>query len=58
MPVVDIVKRLNISLSGYYNYYYVMDNTERVLVFVYRVEHMLFRMLNRRSQRKSYLGGV
>jgi group II intron reverse transcriptase/maturase len=53
-PIVEIVKRLNISLKGYYNYYYVMDNTERVRAFVYRVEQMLFRMLNRRSQRRSY----
>ncbi|MDR1907386.1 MAG: hypothetical protein LBQ43_00810 [Holosporales bacterium] len=52
--VEEIVKKLNVSLRGYYNYYYVVNNTRMVTTFVYRVEQMLFRMLNRRSQKKSY----
>jgi group II intron reverse transcriptase/maturase len=50
----EIVERLNRSLVGYYNYYYVSTNTETVWTFVDKVGSMVFKWLNRRSQRKSY----
>ena len=57
LPVKEIVERLNRSLVGYYNYYYVSTNTKAVHAFVAQVERELFWILNRRSQRKSYTWG-
>jgi group II intron reverse transcriptase/maturase len=54
MPAHEIVERLNRALVGYYNYYYVSTNTETVWTFVDEVGSMLFKWLNRRSQRRSY----
>ncbi|MFZ3580339.1 hypothetical protein [Virgibacillus sp. DJP39] len=46
--------RLKRSLTGYYNYYCITDNTETVEKFLYRVKKLLFKRMNRRSQRKSF----
>ena len=49
-----LIKRLNQSLSGYYNYYAVTDNMRTVHLFRWYVIKLLFYWLNRRSQKKSY----
>ena len=49
-----LIKYLNRSLKGYYNYYAVSDNMRTLCVFVYIVKKHLFYWLNRRSQKKSY----
>jgi group II intron reverse transcriptase/maturase len=54
MPARECVEKINRSLVGYYNYYYVRTNTRAVWIFVYWVECMIFKWLNRRSQRRSY----
>ena len=54
LPVKEIVKKLNQILVGYYHYYGITDNTERITAFRYRVMKSLFYCLNRRSQKKSY----
>jgi group II intron reverse transcriptase/maturase len=41
-------------LNGYYNYYGFAGNAATLNKFAYAVEHMWFKWLNRRSQRKSY----
>jgi len=50
----EMIWRLNMSLSGYYNYYAVSDNMITVREFYSCVVRMLRYWLNRRSQKKSY----
>ena len=50
----EMIRRLNLSLSGYYNYYAVTDNSDSVISFQRCIVKLLFFWLNRRSQRKSY----
>lgn len=45
---------LNAKLRGYYNYYGIRGNYESLGDFFYHVTRMLYRELNRRSQRRSY----
>lgn len=54
MDIKDIMSRINRSLTGYYNYYCITDNLQNVENFEYRVRLLLFKWLNRRSQRKSF----
>lgn len=54
MAVKDIIKRVNQSLLGYYHYYGVTDNFESIAGFQFMVVNLLFKWLNRRSERKSY----
>jgi group II intron reverse transcriptase/maturase len=49
-----LIRRLNRSLAGYYNYYAVSDNMKTLRVFVYIVQKQLFYWCNRRSQKRSY----
>ncbi len=49
-----LFKDLNIKLRGYYNYYGVIGNFESLEAFLYQVKRLLYKWLNRRSQRKSY----
>ena len=50
----EMIRKLNQSLAGYYNYYAVTDNMRTVWLFRYYIEKLLFYWLNRRSQKKSY----
>jgi group II intron reverse transcriptase/maturase len=49
-----IIKLLNVKLRGYYNYYGVIGNYESLDKFFYQVRRILFKWLNRRSQKRSY----
>lgn len=49
----EIWKRVGQMLIGHYQYYGVSDNSEQIALFLYRVERLLFKWLNRRSQRRS-----
>ncbi|WP_251395662.1 group II intron maturase-specific domain-containing protein [Metabacillus litoralis] len=49
-----IMDRFRRSLIGYYNYYCITDNLPSVSKFEVRIVNLLFRWLNRRSQRKSF----
>lgn len=49
-----IMKRMSRSLTGYYNYYCITDNLKAVDDFRNQVRNLLFKWLNRRSQKKSY----
>jgi group II intron reverse transcriptase/maturase len=50
----DIWKLFCSKLRGHINYYGVSHNEEHVSLFVRRAEKILFKWLNRRSQRKSF----
>jgi retron-type reverse transcriptase len=49
-----IMDRFKRSLVGYYNYYCITDNTQSVNKFRDKIGYLLFKWLNRRSQRKSF----
>ena len=49
-----IMERFRRSLVGYYNYYCITDNSQTVNDFKEKIEILLFKWLNRRSQRKSF----
>lgn len=49
-----IMDRFKRSLIGYYNYYCITDNTQTVNNFKEKIQRLLFKWLNRRSQRKSF----
>ena len=52
--MVTIVAYLNRSLRGYYNYYCITDNIPTVDNFQDKIKKMLFKWMNRRSQRRSF----
>lgn len=54
LKVKAVIKHYNSVLNGYYNYYAVTCNLRMVRTFRYRVCDIIFKWLNRRSQRKSY----
>jgi len=54
MPKERLFAKLNSKLSGYNNYYGVRGNYESLQDFFYQVTRILFKTLNRRSQRRSY----
>ena len=53
-PIWKIFQKLNVKLRGYYNHYGIIGNSESLSEFFYYVERILFKWLNRRSERKSY----
>ena len=50
----DMIERINQSLRGHYQYYGVTDNSESLERFLHLVTGLLFKWVNRRSQRCSY----
>lgn len=53
MKATELIGKLQRKLSGYYRYYGITDNIEMVRSFHYEVQKLLFKWLNRRSQRRS-----
>jgi RNA-directed DNA polymerase len=49
-----LFRKLNAKLRGYYNYYGVVGNYVSLYQFFRRASRILFKWLNRRSQRRSY----
>lgn len=54
MLLEDIWKRASQILVGHYSYYGVSGNYNRIKQFRYLVERLLFKWLNRRSQKRSF----
>lgn len=54
LPVKELIKKINQKLRGHYQYYGVTDNTRCVKSYLKQVTYLLFKWLNRRSQRRSY----
>jgi len=54
IPIKEFMKRLNHKLEGTYNYFAVSDNSRSLYKLYREVRKMIFKWLNRRSQRKSF----
>ena len=54
IPAKELMKTLNRKLQGYYNYYGVTDNIGMLEEFVDQTRKILFKWLNRRSQKRSF----
>ena len=54
LPAPDVIKWLNQVLTGYFHYYGINDNIGMLHVFKFRIQQILYKWLNRRSQRRSY----
>ena len=53
LPIKDIVSWLNQVLTGYFHYYGITDNSGMLSSFRFRMMQLLFKNLNRRSQKRS-----
>jgi len=49
-----LFRTLRAKLNGYWNYYGVIGNSASLHCFFYQAKRILFKWLNRRSQRRSY----
>jgi hypothetical protein len=54
LPLRSLIGLMNSKLRGHYQYYGITDNYKPIENYYYRDRRMLFKWLNRRSQRKSY----
>ena len=54
LPVKELIARLNKKLVGHYRYYGVSHNSNKISTFLHYVQRYLFKVLNRRSHKKSY----
>ena len=50
----EMLRQARIRVLGHLSYYAITDNSERCSYFVYRTKRILFKWLNRKSQRKAY----
>jgi group II intron reverse transcriptase/maturase len=50
----DLIKMLNVKLRGHYQFYGVTDNFKCIDAYAFHVRRLLFKWLNRRSQKRSY----
>ena len=55
-PIAEWMAALNQKLVGYYHYYGLTDNRPRLDAFLAQARRMLFKWLNRRSQRAGFDG--
>ena len=55
LPVKELIAKLNKKLIGHYRYYGVSHNINKLSAFLHFVQRYLFKVLNRRSHKKSYL---
>jgi RNA-directed DNA polymerase len=54
LKIREIIEKLNKKLRGYYEYYGMIGNSRSLREFFNKLEIILKKWLNRRSQRKSY----
>lgn len=54
LKTTEMIKQINIKLRGHYQYYGITDNSYYINLFKRCVNKLLWKWLNRRSQRKSY----
>jgi len=50
----DMLRQARVRVLGHLNYYAITDNLERCHYYVRRTEQILFKWLNRKSQRRAY----
>ena len=54
MPLEELFKKINEKLRGHYQYYGVIDNTREMKNYLSQTTWLLYKWLNRRSQKRSY----
>ena len=54
LPKALLFAKLNRKLRGYWNYYGIRGNYQSMIDYFYHVKGLLFKWLNRRSQKHSY----
>ncbi|MBQ1412469.1 MAG: group II intron reverse transcriptase/maturase [Clostridia bacterium] len=54
MPLKEMFEKLSSKLRGHYQYYGVTDNTKSIKSFYTQTQWLLYKWLNRRSQKRSY----
>lgn len=54
MKLKDIWKLLKLKLQGHYNYYGLSGNFESIKRYYYRVLRLVFKWMNRRSQKRTW----
>jgi group II intron reverse transcriptase/maturase len=50
----EMLRQARTRVIGHLSYYAITDNSARCSYYVYRTKHILFKWLNRKSQRKAY----
>ncbi|MGE5529907.1 MAG: group II intron reverse transcriptase/maturase [Patescibacteria group bacterium] len=53
-PVGELMQALSRKMAGYYRYYGVTDNIRMLANFHHQVKRLLYKWLNRRSQKRSF----
>ncbi len=56
IKVKDIISITNMKLRGHYQYYGITDNYKSLEKFEHCINKLLYKWLNRRSQKRSYTG--
>lgn len=54
LKTTEMIKQINIKLRGHYQYYDITDNGYCIKLYERCVNKLLWKWLNRRSERKSY----
>lgn len=54
LKLKELFQKINAKLRGYYNYYGIIGNYDSIYEFYFKAKKILYRCLNRRSQRRSY----
>jgi RNA-directed DNA polymerase len=54
LPAVVLMNLMRVKMLGHYRYYGVTDNSRALSLFYLEAQKLLFKWLNRRSQRKSF----
>ena len=49
-----MLRQAKVRITGHLNYFAITDNSEQCLNYVYFATKVLFKWLNRKSQRKAY----
>ena len=50
----EMLRQARVKVAGHLSYYAITDNLDRCSYYVYRTKHILFKWLNRKSQRGAY----
>ena len=50
----EMLRQARTKVVGHLSYYAITDNLERCSFYVYRAKRILFKWVNRKSQRKAY----
>ena len=50
----ELIRQARYRVAGHLNYYAITDNSKSCNTFVYRATRLLFKWINRKSQRKTY----